>query len=298
MIDGPERLCQDRLDRLLHSLSRIESRMNEGFGEREEVIRNCILALLANEHVYLIGPPGTAKSLIIRTFSGFFEHISLYETLLHGDSHLSDLLVPTLSGKSLLSCQIVFLDEVFRAPRDLLLGLLSFMNERRFYHPDPVPVPLMSLFGASNQSPSPADGLEAFYDRFTYRCILRPMESRERFFQMIFQSGDFWERMTDGYEDGGFLPDFFSLIPGLARMRLPWEAETRDGLFELRRSLGNEGVFISDRRWKKVVLAATVNALYEGASSVLPNHLSGLKNVLWSYPTEIRPIERILASYR
>jgi len=298
MIDVSEMAWQDRLDRLLHSLSLIESRMNEVFGEREEVIRSCILALLANEHVYLIGPPGTAKSLIIRTFSGFFEQISLYETLLHGDARLSDLLVPTLAGKSLLSCQIVFLDEVFRAPKDLLLGLLSFMNERRFHHPDPIPVPLLSLFGASNQSPSPADGLEAFYDRFTYRCILRPMESRERFFQMIFQPGDFLERITDGHEAGEFSGDFFSLIPGLARKRLSWEAETMDGLFDLRRSLGNEGVFISDRRWKKVVQAATVNALYEGASSVSPNHLSGLKNVLWSYPTEIRPIERILSSYR
>ena len=298
MIEATEMACQDRLDRLLLALCRIESLMNAGFGEREEVIRSCILALLANEHVYLIGPPGTAKSLIVRTLSGFFEQMSHYETLLHGTSKLQELIVPTLAGKSLLSCHIVFLDEVFRAPRDLLLGLLSFMNERIFHCPDPTHVPLLTLFGASNQSPSPADGLEAFYDRFTYRCILRPIESRDRFFQMVFQADEFSGKIDEWNEDGELSPDFFPLIPKLSGKRLSWGQETRDGLYELRRSLGNEGVFISDRRWKKVVLAATVNALYQGASSVLPKHLSGLKNVLWSYPTEIRPIERILSSYR
>ncbi|MDA8060709.1 MAG: AAA family ATPase [Leptospirillum sp.] len=290
--------AQDRLDRLLQDLARMESTLNTVFGEREEVVRSCVLALLANEHVYLIGAPGTAKSLIIRTFAGFFEKMSHYETLLHGGSTISELVLPTHAGKSLLSCHIVFLDEVFRAPRDLLLGLLSFMNERVFHCPEPVSVPLLTLFGASNQSPSPADGLEAFYDRFTYRCILRPIESRERFFQMIFHAGAFPEKVEGWAEGGGAGPDFFPLIPELSRKRLFWGQETRDGLYELRRSLGNEGVFISDRRWKKVVLAATVNALYQGASSVLPTHLSGLKNVLWSYPTEIRPIERILSGYR
>jgi MoxR-like ATPase len=298
MIDGSEISAQDSLDRLLSSLFKIESLMNAGFGEREEVIRSCILALLANEHVYLIGAPGTAKSLIIRTFASFFQKMSHYETLLHGGARVSDLLLPGRSGQNLLTCHIVFLDEVFRAPRELLLGLLSFMNERRFHSPDPVVVPLLTLFGASNQSPSPADGLEAFYDRFTYRCILRPIESREMFDQMIFRPGPLLEQLDEGHEPLEISPAFFSLVPELARKRFPWGQETRDALYELRRSLGNEGVFISDRRWKKVVLAATVNALYQGAPAVLPNHLSGLKNVLWSYPTEIRPIERILSSYR
>jgi len=298
MIEAREMGCQDRLDHLLQALSGIESLMNADLGEREEVVRSCILALLSNEHVYLIGPPGTAKSLIVRMFAGFFEQMSLYETLLHGTSKLSDLLVPTLSGKNLTSCHFVFLDEVFRAPKDLLLGLLSFMNERIFHCPDPIPVPLLSLFGASNQSPSPADGLDAFYDRLTYRCILRPIESRDRFFQMIFSSGTVTKKLDAWFGNERISPGFFSLIPDLSRKRLAWGQETRDGLYELRRSLGNEGVFISDRRWKKVVLAATVNALYQGASSVFPNHLSGLKNVLWSYPTEIRTIERILSAYR
>jgi MoxR-like ATPase len=89
MTEALERDLQNRLDLLLQALYRMESCLNRSFGEREEVVRSCLLALLANEHVYLIGAPGTAKSLIIRTFAGFFEKVSHYETLLHGESTLS-----------------------------------------------------------------------------------------------------------------------------------------------------------------------------------------------------------------
>ncbi len=288
-------LEQSQLDGILSDFHRLESRLNRLFGEREEMIRTCLLGILANEHVYLVGPPGTAKSLIVRTVAGAFPALAHYETLLHGGSRLSGLLRGT--GDRLQDSHFVFLDEIFRAPKDLLLSLLSFMNERTLYDPDPKPAALLTLFGASNQNPSPQDGLEAFYDRFTYRCLLRPIESRERFFEMAFAH--------EGFLSNVDLPDSLSLsaetltrIPSLCRKRVSWKESAREELFTLRRSLYQEGIFISDRRWKKVVLAVTMNALYQGADTVHPGHFYGIKNVLWSYPTEVRTIERILSCYR
>ena len=46
-------------------LRAIESELGALFVEREEVVRAMLLALLSREHLALIGPPGTAKSMLI-----------------------------------------------------------------------------------------------------------------------------------------------------------------------------------------------------------------------------------------
>jgi hypothetical protein len=46
-------------------LRAIEAELGALFVEREEVVRAMLLALLSREHLALIGPPGTAKSMLI-----------------------------------------------------------------------------------------------------------------------------------------------------------------------------------------------------------------------------------------
>ncbi|MCK5355629.1 MAG: AAA family ATPase [Methyloprofundus sp.] len=54
-------------------ISEILEHLNKGIHEREEVIAVSLLAALADQNIFLLGPPGTAKSLISRRLSHAFE---------------------------------------------------------------------------------------------------------------------------------------------------------------------------------------------------------------------------------
>ena len=263
----------------------IENQLNTVFIERSDVIRMAFLALLSQEHVYQIGPPGTGKSLLVRTLVENIFGAQYFETLLHGEVTLSSL----ASEQGFREAQVIFLDEVFRAPRNTLLGLLPVLNERMIYSPAGRSLPLLSLFAASNQNPSPADGLDAFYDRFTYRTFVRPIRSGENFLKLLLSAPE--------DPDPGNAPLNLLELTGCRQTiqnRVPLDPSAREGILFLRERLNHEGIVLSDRRWRKVVLAAQTIAVYSFSESVNSHHLRDLSCVLWSYPPEIRSIDRIL----
>ncbi len=278
-------MTPDDLFRQVEICRSIENHLNTMFLERADVIRMAFLALLSQEHVYQIGPPGTGKSLLVRTLVEQIFGASYFETLLHGEVSLSSL----ACTQGFREAQVVFLDEVFRAPRNTLLGLLPVLNERIIYSPAGKNLPLLTLFAASNQNPSPADGLEAFYDRFTYRSLIRPIRSGENFLKLLLSPT---ERPAPGAQPLSILElsECRQTIQNFVRL----ESSAREGILFLRERLNREGIVISDRRWRKVVLAAQTIAAYSFSESVNYQHLRELSCVLWSYPPEIRGIDRIL----
>lgn len=65
--------------------------------------------------------------------------------------------------------EIVFLDEIFKSNEPTLNILLPLINEKIFYNDGkPVPVPLVTLFAASNELPED-ESLGALYDRLLFR---------------------------------------------------------------------------------------------------------------------------------
>ena len=275
----------DDLFRQVEICRAIENHLNATFLERTDVIRMAFLALLSQEHVYQIGPPGTGKSLLVRTMVEQISGASYFETLLHGEVSLSAL----SSAQGFRQAQVVFLDEVFRAPKNTLLGLLPVLNERIIYSPAGKHLPLLTLFAASNQNPSPADALDAFYDRFTYRSLVRPIRSGENFLKLLLASH---EPPGTGIRALNILE-----LTGCRRSietNVHLDPSAREGFLFLRDRLNREGIVISDRRWKKVLLAARTIAAYSFSESVNSRHLRGLSCVPWSYPPEIRNIDRIL----
>lgn len=275
----------DELFRQVEICHRIEEDLNRIILERREVIRMAFLALLSQEHVYQIGPPGTAKSLLVRTLVSRIFGATYFESLLNGEVSLSSL----ATAKGFREAQVIFLDEVFRAPKNTLLGLLPVLNERIIYSPSGKNLPLLSLFAASNQNPSPADGLDAFYDRFTYRSLIRPIRSGDNFLKLLL-SGAFREETSPG----SLMLSDLTGCRQLIETRISVGPSGREGILHLRERLIGEGIFISDRRWRKIVLAARTIAAYSYEESVNSGHLRDLLAVLWTYPTEIRNIERIL----
>ena len=185
----------------------IEDLLNSRFFDMREAVHCVMLAAMTGESMVMIGPPGTAKSRLIRSFCNVINlldnealappadhqpgletvHEKYFEYLLtqftepselFGYFDLPRLFHPTKPDQvrndvnMMQRAQVVFLDEVFNASSAILNALLTFMNERKFHdRGQRVQTPLRLLFSATNHTPRD-EGLAAVYDRFLLRCRL------------------------------------------------------------------------------------------------------------------------------
>src|SRR5258708_28063000 len=165
---------EDSLPLRLEKLARaLESR----FLGKDEAIRLLVITAMAGEHAVLIGPPGTAKSALIRTFARLMQ-ARYFEYLLTRFTEPNEIFGPVdiaafREGRyerrtegMLPDAEIVFLDEVFKSNSAILNALLTLLNERRYTSGGQiVRCPLLTAFGASNEGPGD-ETLTAIYDPF------------------------------------------------------------------------------------------------------------------------------------
>jgi MoxR-like ATPase len=155
--------------------------LKERFVERGEVVDLIALALVAGEHLFLYGPPGTAKSALIRQFAQAVQG-QYFEYMLTRFSEPNELFGPvdiarlregvvaTVTTGMLPEAEFAFLDELFNANSAILNNLLTVLNERIYRRgAETHRLPLLSLFSASNHLPE-EDALKALFDRFLLRC--------------------------------------------------------------------------------------------------------------------------------
>ncbi|MCY2987389.1 MAG: AAA family ATPase [Planctomycetota bacterium] len=186
---------RDPLERIRELRTSLKGR----FARKDAVVDALCAAAIAQVPTVLIGPPGTAKSNLIRAFceglgltahhqedsagsdglgSGrrYFEYLLTRYTTpeeIFGPIHVQDLIdrqtYRRVTAGYLPQAQISFLDEIFKASSAILNTLLTLLNERLFYNGGRAErVPLMMVFAASNEAPVD-ENLQALYDRFPLR---------------------------------------------------------------------------------------------------------------------------------
>src|SRR5215470_17795440 len=170
----------------LDKLQALERELTASLIERDEVVRASLVALLAEQHLVILGPPGTAKSALVtelarrispqngaglRNFAYLMTRFTTPEELF-GPVSVSGLKrdeYRRITAGKLVEAELVFLDEIFKASSAILNALLKIANERAFHNGgQEMQVPLISLFGASNEMPQ-GNELEALWDRFLLR---------------------------------------------------------------------------------------------------------------------------------
>ncbi len=280
-------------------VKKIVGELDTSFVERKKAIRRSLLAMLSREHVVLLGPPGTAKSLLARTICEAIQGGQYFDYLLTRFTTPDEIFGP-LSIKQLEqdiyerktdsylpSVQIAFLDEIFKANSSILNSLLTLINERMFHNGSQfLKVPLISIFGASNETPED-ETLNALYDRFLVRILVNFVEEDESFSSIVFGKA-------------GSLPiktrlsikELDSLSKSAQKVTVP--KSVQEMILVLKRKLAEIGVALSDRRWKQLVGFLKTMAAASNRRKVQETDLLILQDMLWDEPSQIGGINDIV----
>lgn len=273
------------------------------FKEREAEINGSLLAVLSGENLLFLGPPGTAKTQLAKNICQLIEGGNFFNYLLTSFSTPEELFGP-LSLKALEedefrrkidgclpTAHIALLDEIFKASSAILNSLLTILNEHKYHNGrELVDVPLLSVFGASNEFPDENESLEALYDRFLFRYRLAYIQDEENFRNLVFRSPEEFEpaaslRVSEIYELRARAKD------------LPVDPDVETIVTELRKSLQLQEIEISDRRWKKVVQVLKIAACSSERPAVDRTMVLLLQHMLWNLPEERETIRKTVFEF-
>lgn len=284
--------------------------LNHGLVERDSTLKAALLTMLAGENLLLVGPPGTAKSLIARKVAeclghdGGAEHAGEYfEYLLtkfstpeeiFGPLSISELKADRFKRNTagyLPSVRMAFLDEIFKASSSILNALLTILNERLYHNgAEAQKVPLQALIAASNELPTGQEELDALYDRFLVRSFVDYVSEANL------------PRLLD---KPGPAPTITPLSAAdLTAIRQAAEAVTlpADIVSAIQKIwAGHKQMFkedrrenLSDRRLRKVVGLLCISAATNGRKEVDLSDLLLLKDCLWNHPDNALKVRELV----
>lgn len=287
------------MERTVDKIINIRDELKSRYLERDEVIEGAVCALITGNHLLLIGPPGTAKSQLANELCGKIKGARYFQWLLTKFTTPEELFGAVslkglendeyrrVTGGKLPEAHIAFLDEIFKASSSILNTLLTIMNERVFYNgTERLEIPLVSLFGASNELPSEEDELEALYDRFLLRYVVDYIKEDFRFLKML-TAGE-----TE-YESPMITPEELEACREEAE-KVSVPSPVLKLISRIRKELGKKGITPSDRRFKQSVSLLKARAYISGRDQVSEEDLRFLENVLWTEPGERTEVQSVI----
>jgi MoxR-like ATPase len=297
------------LIRAAQKVREVARALDDRFLDKSEIVRMLLVTLVAGEHMLIVGPPGTAKSALVRHLARLVD-ARYFEYLLTRFSEPNELFGPVdikafregtfvrRVEAMLPDAEIVFLDEIFKSNSAILNALLSILNERRFFTGSAtIKVPLCSLYGATNDVPND-DALGAIFDRFLVRTMSENLDSFH--FHGLVERGLRAESATLGSAVHGVddtkplvtLEEIRRLqerLPQFLRFSEDFLARYKGLIFQIR----SEGITVSDRRVVKLLKLFAASALIDGRPSAHDGDFFVLRHI-WNSTDQIPLLQDIV----
>ncbi len=289
--------------------------LNEGVYEKEEVTALALLTAIAGESIFLLGAPGVAKSLVARRLKFAFKEGTSFEYLMNRFSTPDEIFGPVSISKLkdedkyeriiknyLPTATVVFLDEIWKAGPSIQNSLLTVLNEKIYRNGDTeVHVPMKALIAASNELPLKGEGLEALWDRFLVRYIVGGIEDRNNFNEMISKTlrnyednisaankinDKLYNTISDQIENVTIPKDIFNVIH-VIRKHIEGYNNSED-------IKDKEPIYISDRRWRKIIRLMRTSAFLNGRTNVDMMDCFLITHCIWHESEQYKVVNEIV----
>ena len=283
-------------------LNNIENELNTYFVERQNEVHGLILGLISGSNVLLIGPPGTAKSMLVSSWAKTLDKSKYFSWQLHQFSTPEELFGPyslalleedryvRMTEGKLPSADVAFIDEIFKCSHGNLNAMLSILNERVFFNDGKAtPLDLNCVVGASNEIPEDGDHLEAFMDRFSLKYVVDPIVENENFSKMLTNTEIFYPNTLVTMEElQKVSQDISEVVLGedLVSVLIELRAKLSTSLPGTKNSDKALSMPVTDRMFRFAVRILKAEAWLNGRTHVSPDDFEILQHVLWSDPSD------------
>lgn len=309
------------METLTLRIRQLLDKMNERVFGKEHVMALSLLSAMAGESIFLLGPPGVAKSMVARRLKLAFQGGGAFEYLMSRFSTPDEIFGPVSISKMkdhdvyervidgyLPTASVVFLDEIWKAGPAIQNALLTVINEKVYRNGNRlIRIPLKGLIAASNELPAQGQGLEALYDRFLVRLLVGGVEDVSDFDRMIVSSDESEPLMPEGLcvseeeyaewqKEMSAVKVHYSVLEVIHTLR--------EQIEEYNHREENDGsdtayLYVSDRRWKKLVRLMRASAFLNGSDTVRLSDCLLLAHCLWGETWQIDWVnEAVMSSVR
>ncbi len=260
--------------------------MSQGVYEKEQIIAIALLCAVAGENLFLLGPPGTAKSMVASRLKMVFKEGKSFDYLMSRFSTPDEIFGPIsisrlknedkyerLTSGYLPEADVVFLDEIWKAGPSIQNTLLTVINEHIFHNGGQIMrTPMKVLIAASNELPAKDEGLEALWDRFLMRMVSNCIENDAAFFKMLkseqteltplpeqyYITQELYDKWQSGSRAVTMSESVVAAIRSLRKLLSKYEKEDGNQL----------RYYVSDRRWRKAYRLMQTSAYLNGRTEI------------------------------
>lgn len=276
--------------------------IKQQFIGKDEVIDLLGVCLVARENLFILGPPGTAKSAIVQHLARRMQG-TIFDYLLTQFTEPNEIFGPfdirqlrdgnlvTNTEGMLPEATFVFLDELLNANSAILNSLLMVLNERVFRRGrETKKLPTLLVVGASNQLPQD-EALGALFDRFLLRVQCDLVEDGR--LQQVLRAGWALDRQSEQSRSELSIEDIVSIQNSIHGANLePILDEYSDLVVRLRQV----GVALSDRRAVKLQRLIAASAFLCGRETADRTDLWVLRYV-WDTTEQQSVVETIVQTF-
>lgn len=290
-------LNADMVSNSYTDIEKYERELYKRFPGREEAIHVALLGILSRHPVFFLGPPGTAKSLILSTI-GESMGMKKFEKLITEYTIPEELFGPVsipqmkkgiwtrITEGMLPEANIAFLDEIFKSTT-ILNSLLRLINERKYKNGKvDMDVPLYALFTASNEIPSDPS-LLALYDRLVLRVVTDTISDPTTVIQIKKASTD------TSWKPPQFPVNVDKAIKEVQKVEVSDELIALTTRIEM--EILSKGIQISNRKQVQTIDVIKASAHIHGRKKASLYDLSVMRYIYWNVIEDLPVLEKVIS---